>query len=240
MKISYLVTCHNETQELSNVVWKLKRALWDGAANGGSTGHDEIVVLDDYSDNPETKKILNEYTNPPHGGTGSMWKVKVVQHSLNGDFGAHKTYGSRQCTGDYIVQLDADEYLSQPLLDNMHELLESNPQVELYRVPRVNIVRGMTDEDARKWGWKVYSLPEFPGLPIINWEFDHQARIYKNTEKIKWHKPLHETITGAEYVSVLPLEVDYAIIHDKTIDRQRAQNEFYNKNWSTRANMGQG
>lgn len=69
---------------------------------------------------------------------------------------------------------------------------------------------------------------------------DLQARIYKNTEKIKWHKPLHETITGAEYVSVLPLDVDYAIIHDKTIEKQIRQNTFYNKNWSVNANMGQG
>jgi len=45
---------------------------------------------------------------------------------------------------------------------------------------------------------------------------------------------------GAEYVTMLPKEVEWSIIHDKTIDRQRAQNLFYNQNWSKQANMGQG
>jgi hypothetical protein len=39
---------------------------------------------------------------------------------------------------------------------------------------------------------------------------------------------------------MLPKEVEWSIIHDKTIDRQRAQNLFYNQNWSKQANMGQG
>jgi hypothetical protein len=45
---------------------------------------------------------------------------------------------------------------------------------------------------------------------------------------------------GASIVAHLPKDVEWSIIHDKTIDRQRAQNEFYNKNWSIKANMGQG
>lgn len=225
MKISYLITCHNEGIELANVIQRIGSHI-------SKREHDEMVVVDDFSTNEETKQILVTAAQYP--------RTKVLQHKLDGDFGAHKTWASRQCSGDYIVQLDADEYLSEYLLENLHELLEVNPKVDLYRVPRVNIVRGMTADDQRKWGWKVYQLPEFPGLPIINWEFDHQARIYRNSDKIFWHKKLHETITGAEFTAVMPLEVDYAIIHDKTIDRQRAQNEFYNKNWSADANMGRG
>jgi len=111
----------------------------------------------------------------------------------------------------------------------------------LYRVPRVNIVRGATEQDARTWGWSISKLLDYGDLPIINWHHgDYQSRIYKNSLKIQWHKPLHETIVGAEYVSQLPKEVDWAFIHDKTIDRQRAQNMFYNQNWSVKANMGHG
>jgi glycosyltransferase involved in cell wall biosynthesis len=166
----------------------------------------------------------------------------VVQHALNKNFADHKNYGSKRCVGDYIVQCDADEYLYPVLLNNMHELIESNPTVELYRVPRVNIVRGATDDDARNWGWHMMRLPEFGDLPIINWGNggDYQSRIYKNSLKIQWQKSLHETIVGASIVAHLPKDVEWSIIHDKTIDRQRAQNEFYNKNWSIKANMGQG
>lgn len=227
MKISYLVTVHNETLELLQLIEKLKTHIDFVAPN------DEVVILDDFSDNEDTKKILSK---------AKSYGFTVVQHALNKNFSEHKNYGSKRCVGDYIIQIDADEYLFPNLLNNIHEIIESNPTVELYRVPRVNIVRGATDNDARNWGWHVSKLPEFGDLPIINWGNggDYQSRIYKNSLRIQWHKPLHETIMGAAIVAHLPKEVDYAIIHDKTIDRQKAQNEFYNKNWSIKANMGQG
>ena len=221
MKISYLVTVHNETLELLQLIEKLKTHIDFVAIN------DEVVILDDFSDNPDTIKILSK---------AKSYGFTVVKHALNKNFSEHKNYGSKRCVGDYIVQIDADEYLYQPLLNNIHEIIDSNPTVELYRVPRVNIVRGATDNDARNWGWHVSKLPDFGDLPIINWSHgDYQSRIYKNSLRIQWQKPLHETIMGASIVADLPKEVDYAIIHDKTIDRQRAQNEFYNKNWSIKA-----
>ena len=226
MKISYLVTCKNETLELLELIEKLKTHLDFNAPN------DEVVILDDFSDNEDTKKILAK---------AKSYGFSIIQHALNKNFAEHKNYGGKRCIGDYIVQLDADEYLWPEFLMNMQELLRSNPTVELYRVPRVNIVRGATAQDAAMWGWHLSKLPEFGDQPIINWNHgDYQSRIYKNSLKIQWSKPLHETITGAEYVSNLPKEVDWAIIHDKTIDRQRAQNAFYNQNWSRAANMGRG
>jgi len=226
MKISYLVTCHNETLELLELIEKLKTHIDVNAPN------DEVVILDDFSNNDETLKILDK---------AKTYGFTVVQHSLNKNFAEHKNYGSKRCVGDYIVQIDADEYPHSTLLYNMKELLEANPMVELYRVPRVNIVRGATEQDARTWGWNISKLLDYGDLPIINWHHgDYQSRIYKNSLKIQWHKPLHETIVGAEYVSQLPKEVDWAFIHDKTIDRQRAQNMFYNQNWSVKANMGHG
>lgn len=227
MKISYLITCHNETLELLELVEKLKSHIDFYAPN------DEVVILDDHSDNPETKRILNN---------ASKYGFTVVQHALNKNFAEHKNYGGKRCVGDYIVQLDADEYLWPSFLTNMQELLRVNPKTELFRVPRVNIVRGATTQDAAMWGWDLSTIPEYFGdVPIVNWSHgDYQSRIYKNNLKIQWNKPLHETITGAEFVSQLPKDVEWSIIHDKTIQRQLSQNKFYNENWSKQANMGQG
>ena len=226
MKISYLVTCHNETLELLELIEKLKKHLDSDAPN------DEVVILDDFSNNEDTLKILEK---------ARTYGFTVVQHALNKNFAEHKNYGSKRCVGDYIVQIDADEYPHSTLLYNMKDLLEANPMVELYRVPRVNIVRGATEQDARTWGWSISKLLDYGDLPIINWHHgDYQSRIYKNSLKIQWHKPLHETIQGAEYVSNLPKEVEWSIIHDKTIQRQLSQNKFYNQNWSRQANMGHG
>jgi glycosyltransferase involved in cell wall biosynthesis len=204
VKISYLVCCHNEVRELLDLVEKLNTHIESNSPN------DEVVILDDFSDNEDTKKILEKAKN---------YGFSVVQHALNKNFAEHKNYGSKRCVGDYIVQLDADEYL-----------------------PRVNIVRGATPQDAAMWGWHLSSIPEhFGNEPIVNWNHgDYQSRIYKNSLKIQWKKPLHETIDGAEYVTMLPKEVEWSIIHDKTIDRQLSQNKFYNQNWSRSANMGHG
>lgn len=225
MKISFLVTSHNEGVLLEKVVHQI------GFHLTRNQNQDELVILDDFSDDEHTLDVLLTALTFP--------RTKIVKHKLNGDFGAHKTHGSKQCSGDYIVQLDADEYLSDGLLENIHELIETNSNVDLFRVPRVNIVRGMTMGDAQRWGWHVSHLPEFGDLPIINWHNgDRQSRIYRNAENIIWIRRLHEIIAGASTVAELPLEVDFSIIHDKTIERQVRQNEFYLQNWTHNENMG--
>ena len=166
MKISYLVTCKNETLELLQLIEKLKTHI------DFVTPNDEVVILDDFSNNEDTKKILAK---------AKSYGFTVVQHSLNKNFSEHKNYGSKRCVGDYIVQLDADEYLYPVLLSNMHELLESNPTVELYRVPRVNIVRGMTEKDVTMWGWNLSILPE--NNPIIETIIDDASEEYAFLKK---------------------------------------------------------
>lgn len=226
MKISYLVSCHNENLELLELIEKLRTHLESNAPN------DEVVILDDFSDNEDTKKILEK---------ARTYGFTIVQHALDKNFAEHKNYGSKRCVGDYIFQIDADEYPHPSLLYNLKDLLEANPSVELYRVPRINLVRGATQDDANMWGWNLSKHPEFGDTPIVNWNHgDYQSRIYKNSLKIQWKKPLHETIVGAEFVANLPKEADWALIHDKTIQRQLAQNAFYNKNWSVQANRGLG
>jgi glycosyltransferase involved in cell wall biosynthesis len=225
VKISYLVTTHNETKELAKLLEQLVNNILCKKID------DELVILDDHSNNAATVAVLEETAKVPF--------VRVIQHELGKDFGAHKTYGSRQCNGEFIMQLDADEYLAPILLDNIHDIVDMNPVVELYRVPRVNIVRGLTPDDAKRWGWRVTHLEGFGNLPIINWDCgDYQSRLYKNDERIKWHKRLHETITGASVTTELPLDPNLAIIHDKTIERQTQQNMRYMKEWSLLENQG--
>ena len=85
MKISYLVTCHNEAKELLELIEKLNAHLLSSAPN------DEVVILDDFSDNEDTKKILEK---------ARSYGFTVVQHALNKNFAEHKNYGSKRCVGD--------------------------------------------------------------------------------------------------------------------------------------------
>lgn len=204
MKISYVVTVHNEGESFSKIMDQLLSL----------EGDQEIIILDDYSDDLVTMDAIQYYKN--------TFGITVVQHKLDGDFAAHRNYVSGVATGKYIFQIDADEILGYKLLNVLPLMIENNPDIDIIYIPRVNIVRGITDKDITRWQWKLNEQE------WIQWP-DYQARIYKNSDRIFWINKVHETLTSDETraVSMLPAEEEWALMHVKDIERQRAQNEFY-------------
>jgi glycosyltransferase involved in cell wall biosynthesis len=202
--ISFAVCTHNEGEYIQTLLNQIVPFC-------AETG-DEIVVVDDFSTDELTLSILDTYE--------AMGDIKLVKHSLNGDFATHKNFLTEQCSGDYIVQIDADEVLHENLLNYIGEIVGHNDGVDLFWVPRVNIVTGLTDTDIKKFGWKVNDMG------WVQWP-DYQTRIYKNSENINWEGKVHERITGHKTEAYLPAEEDWAIYHIKNVARQRLQNEFY-------------
>lgn len=232
MKISYLVTCHNEVTTLYNLLTKICHSL-NFHDESKKSVDDEIIILDDYSDDKRTQAIISM-------GQSSFSKViKTTQHNLNNDYGAHKNYGNQQCKGDFIFQIDGDEMPPDSLLgENLHNLIESNSDTELYYVPRINDFKGVTEEHAKQWGWTLTPSPLLNGRPKAVWP-DLQGRIYKNVpDRIKWENKLHERIVGNKTWAVLPIEEDWAIHHNKTIETQIATNLRYNRDFSEAENKG--
>ena len=70
-----------------------------------------------------------------------------------------------------------------------------------------------------------------------NWP-DPQSRIFLNTPKIGWDRPLHEKVEGAAIYTSLPPEYDLALIHNKTIEKQIETNVRYNRDFSEELNRG--
>ena len=203
MKISYSILTHNETDSLM----KLIDFLVDHKDE-----EDEIVILDDYSDNEETKKILD--------ATVSIYEIKFEQRHLYKDYAGQKNHLNRMCSGDYIFNLDADELPNKWLMKNIKEILESNPSIDLYWVPRINTVEGLTQEHIQKWGWQVNEKGwiNFP---------DYQGRIWRNRQNIRWEKPVHEMLVGYKEHTFLPQEEEFCFYHPKGIEQQEKQNKFY-------------
>lgn len=221
MKLSYLVTCHNEGDQLRSLLFEL---------NSHRQHDDEIVIVDDFSDDEYTKGVLAEYAK--------IDNVRVFQHALNNNYGAHKNWGNEQCTGDYIFQIDADELPTQTLLANIHEIIESNPDVELIFVPRINDYIGVTPEIAMQWGWRLTPSPRCDGRLVVNWP-DIQGRIYKREPgRIRWDRKLHEKIEGHTKYSILPMDEDLSLYHKKTIEKQIQTNLRYNNDFTIAENMG--
>jgi hypothetical protein len=140
---------------------------------------------------------------------------------FNGHFADWKNKLNSFCTGDYIFQIDADELPPKYLVENLWAILEMNKTVDVYRVPRINTVKGLTQEHIQKWRWRVDDKKR------VNFP-DYQWRIYRNDPKIKWINKVHEVLTGFEVMSELPSEEEYCLIHEKTIEKQEKQNNYYN------------
>ena len=202
MKISYSILTYNETKSLE----KLLRFLVKWKADG-----DEIVILDDYSDDEKTKQILDFYV--------STEDIIYEQRSLNNDYATQKNYLKSMCSGDYSFNLDADEMISRWLIKNIHGILEDN-QIDLIYLPRINTVEGLTQQHIQQWGWNVN---EEGWINFPDW----QGRVFKNRPNIKWEKPVHEMLKGFQTYAHLPTEKPFCMLHYKKIEKQEQQNKKY-------------
>ena len=203
MKISYSILTHNETDSLLKLIEFLVKHKDE---------EDEIVILDDYSDNDKTKEILDTMC--------SIYEITFEQRHLLKDYAGQKNYLTRMCKGEYIFNLDADELPNKWLMKNIKEILEANPTVDLYWVPRVNTVDGLTQEHIDKWRWQVNEKG------WVNWP-DYHGRIWRNRPNIRWKNPVHEVLEGYKEHTYLPMEEEFCFYHHKEIERQEKQNEFY-------------
>tara|TARA_R100001463_G_scaffold84278_1_gene138822 strand:- start:466 stop:1086 length:621 start_codon:yes stop_codon:yes gene_type:complete len=204
MKISYAIPVCNEHAELEKLLSFLHEHIDE---------NDEIIVQCDKGNTThEVDKVLSTWQGGP---------LRVIHFPLNGHFSNFKNNLKEHCTGDWIFQIDADELPTYFLINNLKELLKLNPTTELFLVPRVNTVEGLTQEHVNKWRWNVNEKG------WVNWP-DYQTRIIQNGPKIKWQNKVHEQIIGISTQGALPMEEEWALYHPKTIGKQEYQNNFYN------------
>ena len=202
--LTYAITVCNEEVELQKLVTLLL---------AHKRSQDSIVIL---YDKKNGSKGVEEY---------------LRSHSVNGEFSWHadefnnhfadwKNKLGSLCNTDYIFQIDADEMPNVTLLENLPLILEQNPDNEVYLVPRVNTVEGLTQEHIQKWGWNVNEKG------WVNWP-DYQWRIWKNKPEIKWKNKVHEVLEGFKTYAPLHDTELLALYHPKDIKRQEKQNKYY-------------
>lgn len=204
MSISYAITVCNEIIELQTLV----SFLLDNKRT-----EDNIVIL---FDKKNGSKMVEEFLRAKSVNSEFSWHAE----EFDNHFANWKNKLTSLCTGDYIFQIDADELPNENLINLLPSILEENPHNEVYLVPRVNTVKGLTNEHIQKWRWRV----DEKGW--VNWP-DYQMRIWKNKPEIKWKNKVHEVLNGHKTFSALPSIEGLALYHPKTIERQEKQNKFY-------------
>jgi len=111
-KLSVVVLTRNEEK---NIAACLETVKWA----------DEIIVIDDNSiDN--TVKIAKRYTD------------KIIIHSLLNNFSEQRNLGLDRATGDWILQMDADERVTEGLKRKISEILERRSTLSAFTFKRSN------------------------------------------------------------------------------------------------------
>jgi glycosyltransferase involved in cell wall biosynthesis len=203
--ISYAITACNEHVELERLLNQLNKSI---------RPEDEIVVQLDNTATDEVKKVAEFYN------VGSFYGYHRITFGLNGDFASFKNNLKKHCINDWIFFIDADEYLSDGLFENIYHVLNMNQGlVDVIALPRINTVEGLTRSHIDKWRWFV------DDNGWVNYP-DYQTRICVNKPEINWINKVHERLSGWKTIANLPS--GYDLIHPKTIERQEKQNNFYN------------
>lgn len=210
MTLTYLILAHGEEE-----VFMLVDFVRSKKAEG-----DRIMILFD------PKGIDEEYATRLRQCPG-----RVIIHSLEGDYSAHRNIALNNIRTDYCFALDADERPADELIENIHKLIEAEP--DLIWVPRANYLDGMLPIRALEYGWQITD-------GMVNWP-DPQTRIFRMRKGIRWVGKLHERLKAPDGSRVihLPHNPRCAIIHRKSLAKLLSQNEQYAKQFSEKDNSGE-
>lgn len=137
--ISYAITAVNEHEELERLLDQINKVIRD---------EDEIVVQLDSKVTPEVRVITEKFIDKTNCG------YKVIYFDLNKDFATFKNNLKNNCNKDICIMIDADEFLSDELYA-LPEILELNPEFDLFLVPRINTVFNIGLSHVEKWGWNI-------------------------------------------------------------------------------------
>lgn len=142
MKISYAMTTSNELDLISNI-----NKIIDFITAPSEIEY-ELVVVDDESSDPKIVEFFESFTQS---------NIKIISRKFTGNFAEHKNFLNEQCTGDWIINLDADEFLPLDTMELLPYIIDANPEIEAYWLPRINTVDGLTNQHVQKWLWRISS-----------------------------------------------------------------------------------
>lgn len=150
MKVSVVISAYNEEKKLEDCLKSVK----DVAS--------EIIVIDNTSSD-KTNQIAKKYTD------------KVFIHENNVMLNVNKNFGFTKVTGKWILNLDADERVTDELSKEILDL-DENMSTNGFLIPRKNILFGK---------WIRHSI----------WWPDYQLRLFKKNKGKFEEKHVHELLT---------------------------------------------
>ena len=150
LTVTVVISAFNEEKKIAECIESVKFA-------------DEIIVINN-SSTDRTEEVAKK-----HGAT-------VITKDNNLMLNVNKNFGFTKATGEWILNLDADERATPELAAEIQKIVNQEDAVEGYYIPRKNIIFGKFIEHT---GW-------YP---------DYQLRLFKNGKGKFAEEHVHEMIT---------------------------------------------
>lgn len=109
-KVSVIMPCYNDGKYIMEAIDSIVKQTYQNW---------ELIIVDDGSDDEETKRIINEIQNP---------KIKVFHTEHLRPAGA-RNYGIQKAEGTYILPVDSDDRIHEEYMEKTVKMIESNPRI---------------------------------------------------------------------------------------------------------------
>ena len=148
-KVSVVIIAKNEEKKIGRCLESVRWA-------------DEVIVVDGYSDD-RTADIARS--------SGA----RVIQHKFAGSFAEERNLGMAEASNDLVLQLDADDVVTDGFREKMEEALSEKERADVYKFRRKNFFLGHCMEHG---GWCHY-IPNLVNKTKVRFEGDvHEVPVY--------------------------------------------------------------
>ncbi|MFP9130818.1 glycosyltransferase [Niallia sp. BSM11] len=140
---------------------------------------DEVIIVDTGSTD-KTKEIASKYTS------------QLFDFEWINDFSAARNYAAKQATGDWILVLDADEFIDE---ENYQEF-----------------INGLKEDNGKfdTYGVKIINFTGLYGEKLIQ---NYHDRVYKNNGEIAYYRAIHEQLKGVDGQSLTGSIAKLSVFH---------------------------
>ena len=160
--LSIFIICKNEEKIIAKTLSQARKLA------------DEIILVDSGSKD-KTLEIAREFA------------CKISYHNWEG-YGKQKNYAMSLCKNEWLLSLDADEIMTDGLIQEIKFWLSSNPEATVFKIPRKLFI----GDKFIRWG------AFYP---------DHQLRLFKRNSGLFTEVSVHEGFKPKDtYVKIVKLQ----------------------------------
>lgn len=140
-------------------------------------------------------------------------RFKEPDHLLC-DIAAARNFGIDQCKGDYIAFMDPDEQFQLPTIYKLHQILMTEPDIVMCDISNLN-----TGKNGEMTAFMT-----------------HQPRIFRNTPKLRYNDPIHETLERSvkAFIGIKAIKPGIMINHYGFLKTNKEQRKAKNDRYAIR------